>query len=361
MIASPTDAHRSAATTVAAQQQSAPRLSVVIVNWNGLEHLPVCLDSLAAQTFRDFEVVLVDNGSRDGSVEFVRIRYPWVQLVPLPENTGFATGNNRGLERARGDYIVTLNNDTRVEPDWLESLVGVADAYPRAGMVASRVCAFSDPDIIDSIGMNICRDGMARGQFRNRRWSSLRLQEVEEILIPSACAALYKRAMIAETGFFDDDFFAYAEDVDLGMRGRLAGWEAVAATKAVVHHKYSQTSGSLSPFKVYLVERNHYWVVWKNFPVSHLAALPFFTVWRYVEQVLAVLAGGGTGGEFRAGGSRGALVKALLKGILDSLRGILQVLRKRRQVMNNRKLPMREFAKLLRRHRLTFRELLDYD
>jgi hypothetical protein len=187
------------------------------------------------------------------------------------------------------------------------------------------------------------------------------LGEVEEILIPSACAALYKRAMLAETGFFDDDFFAYAEDVDLGLRGRLAGWEAVAAIRAVVHHKYSQTSGSLSPFKVYLVERNHYWVALKNFPLCHLAVLPFFTVWRYCEQARAVLAGGGTGGEFRTGGSQGGLTKAVLKGVVDGLRGMPQVLRKRRTVMKSRKLPMREFAKLLRRHRLTFRELLDFD
>lgn len=347
--------------TTTVPQGSAPRLSVIIVNWNGLEHLPVCLDSLESQTFRDFEVILVDNGSRDGSVEFVRSRYPWVHLVPLQQNTGFATGNNRGFEQARGDYIVTLNNDTRVEPDWLDILVQVADSHPRAGMVASRICAFSDPDILDSIGMTICRDGMARGQYRNRRWSTLCLQPVAEILIPSACAALYKRAMLDETGFFDDDFFAYAEDVDLGLRGRLAGWKAVAATAAVVHHKYSQTGGSLSPFKVYLVERNHYWVALKNFSAGDIALLPFFTFWRYFEQARAVVTGGGTGGEFRAGGAQGGLIKALLKGVFDSLRGVPQVIRKRRQVMQTRKLPMREFSALLRRFRMTFRELLDYD
>jgi GT2 family glycosyltransferase len=279
--------------------------------------------------------------------------------VALSDNTGFATGNNRGLEEACGDYLVTLNNDTRAEPDWLEQLVKVADAHPRVGMVASRVCAFSDPDVLDSIGMAICRDGMARGQYRNRRWSTLHLGEVAEILMPSACAALYKRTMLDETGFFDDDFFAYAEDVDLALRGRLAGWEALAATQAVVYHKYSQTGGSLSPFKVYLVERNHYWVVWKNFPLASIAALPFFTLWRYYEQLRAVFSGGGTGGEFRAGSSRGDLVKALLKGVRDGLRGLPQVLRKRRQARSFRRLSAREFSALLRRYRLTFRELLD--
>jgi GT2 family glycosyltransferase len=198
-------------------------VSIIIVNWNGLAHLPDCLDSLASQTFRDFEVILVDNGSVDDSVSFARERYPWVKLVVLDENVGFATGNNCGLECAVGDYIVTLNNDTKAEPDWLEVLVRTADAHHRAGMVGCRICSFNDPDIVDSLSLGICWDGMSLGRFRNRRLSNLQMLDMENILFPSACAALYKRAMIDETGFFDDDFFAYAKDSDLGLRGRLAG------------------------------------------------------------------------------------------------------------------------------------------
>ena len=338
-----------------------PKVSIIIVNWNGLAHLPDCLDSLAAQTYRDFEVILVDNGSNDASVEFVRKQYPWVKLVPLPRNTGFATGNNRGLEQTSGDYIVTLNNDTKVEPGWLEYLVKTADAYPQVGMVASRICSFSDPDIIDSVGMGICADGMSRGRYRNRRWSTLRLQDVEESLFPSACAALYKRKMLEETGFFDDDFFAFAEDSDLGLRGRLAGWEAVAATLAVVYHKYSQTTGRLSPFKVYLVERNHYWVVWKNFPLKCIFVLPFYSIWRYLEQIRTVFAKSGSGSEFHASGSRGELIMAQLKGIFAGLGGMPGMFRKRHRLMKIKRLPMDRFSELLFRYRITFRELLDHD
>jgi len=341
--------------------EQAPLVSIIIVNWNGCEHLPVCLESLAAQTFRDFEVILVDNGSSDGSLALLRKHFPWVRLIALPENTGFATGNNQGLAQARGDYLVTLNNDTKAEPNWLEILVAAADAHPRAGMVGCRICNFYNPDRIDSLGMGICKDGMTRGRFRNQAWSKLRLGEVEEILFPSACAALYKRAMLAETGFFDDDFFAYAEDSDLGLRGRLAGWEAIMATGAVVYHKYSQTSGSLSPFKVYLVERNHYWVALKNLPPGQVALLPLFTVARYWEQARAVLAGGGTAGEFLSGESRGAIVAALLKGILAALAGIPRMLDKRRRPRKKRVLSWREFSVLLHRYHITFRELLDHD
>jgi GT2 family glycosyltransferase len=284
-----------------------------------------------------------------------------VKVFPLPQNTGFAAGNNHGLEHAAGEYIVTLNNDTRAEPDWLEILVRVADDHPEAGMVASRICSFSNPDIIDSIGMGICADGMSRGRFRNKHWSALRLPDVKDILFPSGCAALYKRAMIRETGFFDDDFFAFAEDSDLGLRGRLAGWEAVAATGAVVYHKYSQTTGKLSPFKVYLVERNHYWVVWKNFPFSRIITLPFYSARRYYEQMRAVLTGSGTGGEFQASGSRGRLIRATLKGIIDGLGGTVRMLRRRRHTMKNRRLSMQQYSILLNRYQITYGELLDHD
>ena len=336
-------------------------VSVIIVNWNGLSHLPDCLGSLSKQTFRDFEVILVDNGSSDESVTYVKQHYPWVKLVILNENKGFSVGNNHGLLHAVGDYIVTLNNDTRAETDWLEILVKTADMHIDAGMVGCRICSFDDPDMIDSIGMGICRDGMSRGRFRNRRWSSLEMHEVEEILFPSACAALYRRAMIDEIGFFDDDFFAYAEDSDLGLRGRLAGWKAVLATRAVVYHKYSKSSGSFSSLKVYLVERNHYWVALKNFSPGLMIMQPFFTILRYLEQARTVIYGSGTGGEFRSSGSKSELVKSLLKAIFDSLRGIPRMYRKRQQLMRIRRLSSRDFSELLRGYRITFKELLDND
>jgi GT2 family glycosyltransferase len=167
--------------------------------------------------------------------------------------------------------------------------------------------------------------------------------------------------MLVETGFFDDDFFAYAEDSDLGLRGRLAGWEAIAATRAVVYHKYSQTTGRLSPFKVYLVERNHYWVVWKNFPLKYIFALPFYTIMRYFEQVRTVLLGNGTGDEFHSSGSRRELIKAQIKGTWDGIGGIFRMYRRRQQMEKKRRLPMHRFSELLHQYRITFRELFDHD
>lgn len=338
-----------------------PKVSVLILNWNGRQHLPECLGSLAAQSFRAFEVILVDNGSIDGSAELVRHDFPWVKLVESPDNRGFAGGNNLALAHAAGDYIVTLNNDTRAEPGWLAALVRTADAHPEAGMVGSRICVYDRPGEIDSLGVRITRDGMSRGGFRGRAVSEFSLDAEMEILFPSACAALYRRSMLDETGFFDEDFFAYCEDTDLGLRGRLAGWQALLAPAAVVRHKYSGTSGAFSPFKLFLVERNHYWVALKCFPMRELLPVPLFTVGRYLVQAWAVLAKRGAGEQLLAAGARSRFIKALLKGTWEAFRGVPAMLERRREIMRSARLSGRQMAALLKKHRMGFRELLGID
>lgn len=335
-----------------------PTVSIIIVNWNGCHHLADCLDSLSSQSYRDFEVILVDNGSIDGSVEFVQAQYPWVGVIPLRENTGFAHGNNVGLENSRGRYVVTLNNDTRVAADWLFSLVKVADAHPEAGMIGSRICSFSDPDNVDSLGVLICRDGMSRGAYRQRSFASLGLEGVMEILLPSACAALYRREMLEQVGFFDEDFFAYCEDTDLGLRCRLAGWNALLALDAVVLHKYSGTSGAFSVLKIYLAERNHYWVTVKIFPWSRLLLLPLVTAQRFLLQTWGVLTGRGTGGEFVECGSKAAVVGAIIRATFAALHGLPAAWGKRRGIRRRTALSQRQLGILLDKYRLSFRVLL---
>ncbi len=335
-----------------------PLISVIIVNWNGRQYLPDCLDSLRDQNCNDFETIVVDNGSSDGSVELIQDSYPWVRLIPLAENTGFAGGNNAGFALAHGKYIVTLNNDTRVDRSWLAELIAPVEEKPEIGMVASRICNWDSPDQLDSLGVAICKDGMSRGSRRRCSYSRLSVDRFEEILLPSACAALYRREMIDEIGFFDDDFFAYCEDTDLGLRGRIAGWYAVFARDAVVYHRYSRSGGEFSPFKLYLVERNHFWVAIKSFPAAMLMALPFWTMMRYLVQLRLVLGGKGAGAQFRNTSSR-ALIKAVLRGFFDALLGLPHVLSKRRSVMSGRRLTDAEMNELLNTYKISFTELLD--
>lgn len=335
-----------------------PLISVIIVNWNGKAFLPDCLDSLSQQSCDDFETIVVDNGSCDGSIELLQEFYTWVRLVSLADNTGFAGGNNAGLAVAQGKYIVTLNNDTRVDRFWLSELITPVEENPEIGMVASRICNWDEPDQIDSLGVAICHDGMSRGSRRRRSYSELSVGRFEDILLPSACAALYRRKMIDEIGFFDDDFFAYCEDTDLGLRGRVAGWGAVLARDAIVFHRYSRSGGEFSPFKLYLVERNHFWVALKSFPVAMFMELPFWTMIRYFAQARLVLGGRGAGAQFLSS-STSALVKALLRGVFDALYGLPRLFGKRRSVMATRRLTGREMRQLLNTHKLSFMELLD--
>lgn len=318
------------------------KVSVIILNWNGKKFLKECLDSLAAQTYREFETVLVDNGSADGSTEFVRNEYPWVRLVVLPENNGFAAGNNRGFAMCTGEYIVTLNNDTRVEPDFLEELTRHPLANPRIGMVAAKMRNYHRPELIDAAGLKIGANGL--GYNIGFGETDAGQYDGATVFGPCGGAALYQRAMLDEVGFFDPDFFAYYEDFDLAWRGRLAGWGCVAAPQAVVYHLHSATSGEWSPFKVFQTHRNKWYVIIKNWPagllIRYLPALLFADAASFC---LALLCGRGM---------------SALRARLDLLRSLGSLLRKRGEVQGKRKLSDRQVAALFSPHEHLFRTFL---
>jgi len=335
-----------------------PEVSIIILNWNGKEHLQECLGSLKNQTFQDFETIVVDNGSEDGSQQFLKELFPWVRLIELEENIGFAGGNVVGYRHSNGSLIVTLNNDTAVDKNWLKELVMVADQNARTGMVASRICSYFDRDSVDSLGMKICLDGMSRGYARGKKFSSLKTLP-DEILMPSACAALYRRQLIEQTGFFDESFFAYCEDSDLGLRARIAGWGAKLAVNAIVYHKYSATAGSFSPFKLYLVERNHFWAVLKTFPPILLLLLPLTTLFRYVFQALVILRGAGSGNMIRQQSDVKACLIAVIRGFWHGLRNPFSMIQKRREFIKKCHPDSFRILRLILKYRMSFSELLD--
>jgi len=238
-------------------------------------------------------VVLVDNGSRDGSTDYVRAHYPWVELVPLPENLGFAAANNLGLEACRGTYILTLNNDTKLAPDFLSLLIAAAEGASAVGMFMPKMLNFFHSGKIDSVGISPKRSGLGvslgygvvdSGQY----------DEAREVFGPSAGAALYRRSMLDEIGFFDADFFAYYEDLDLAWRARLAGWKCVTVPAAVVFHVHSGTSGSDSAFKIFHLHRNKWWTLIKNWPARLLLwNLPYILIIDLAALLRAVWRGHG--------------------------------------------------------------------
>lgn len=315
-----------------------PLVSVVIVNLNGRRFIEDCFASLAAQTFRSFEVVFVDNGSTDGSTELVRERFPSAFIIKNSENFGFAKANNQGIGKSTGKYVLTLNNDTVLDAGFLETLVQTAEASSaETGMWAPKILSLSDKTSIDSVGgLLLYPDGIAKGRGRLEKDDGA-LDASIEAFIPSACAALYRKAMLDEVGLFDEDFFAYCEDTDLGLRARLAGWKALSVPRAIVYHYYSGTGGRYSELKAYLVERNRFWVAIKNFPLPRLFAMPYHTYWRYIVQIYGLITKKGAGGRFVENLSAFKLFSALLKAEFSALAGLPKMLAKRRVVQKLRK------------------------
>ena len=241
-----------------------PLVSVVVVNYNGRYLLPDCFRSLTQQSYRNYEIILVDNGSRDDSISFMKEHYTDVRIVQLSSNTGFAGGTNAGIKEAQGEYILTLNNDTCVFSDFIEKLIQPMMQEPAVGMCASKMI-FPDKKI-NSTGICISRSGAAwdRGGFEQ---DTGQYDHEEEVFGPCAGAALYRKAMLDDIGLFDEDFFLYMEDVDLAFRARLSGWRCVYTHEARVIHKHGGTAESCSDITVYYSNRNLLWYVVKNFPL----------------------------------------------------------------------------------------------
>jgi hypothetical protein len=277
--------------------------SVIITNWNGRAHLERCLPGLASQSYRPLEVILVDNGSTDGSTEWVARNFPDVRIIRNAENLGFATANNQGINEARGDYVVLLNNDTWAEPDWLLHLVQAVRTDAGIGMVASKMLYADQPEVINSAGICVDRCGITWERRTGER-DNPREAELQEVFGPSAGAGLYRRTMLDEVGLFDDDFFIYLEDVDLAWRARWLGWRAVFAPQARVFHVHSATMEEGSPRKTRLLAQNKISLLLRNYPwpygLWYLPLIMFYellslghAVWngRGVSAVMGRLAG----------------------------------------------------------------------
>jgi len=250
-------------------------LSIIIVNWNGHQHLEVCLNSLFKQTYKDFKVIFVDNGSTDDSVRFVKDNFPHVKVIECQKNYGFAEGNNIGIREAMKDsemkYIVTLNNDTMVKEDWLEQLVKPAEQDKKIAVCASKLIYFDERDKIDSAGDFYYKGSLKvfpRGHGKPDTYF-----KQEECLSACAAAALYRREALEEAklnnDYFDSDYFAYIEDSDLALRIRLMDWKCVFVPTAVVYHKVSATTSKLKEDrKKFYSVRNRIFTIIKLYPVS---------------------------------------------------------------------------------------------
>lgn len=274
-------------------------VSVVIPNFNGIAFLDSVLASLEGQTLSNFEVILVDNGSTDGSCSFVTANYPWVHLIELSENFGFCGAVNAGIRAAKAPYVLLLNNDTEVKEDFVEEMLAAIRRHKNAFSCGARMVQYHDRDRLDDVGNYYCALGWS---FARGRGKDIHAYETEDKIF-SACAgaAIYRKKILEKIGYFDEEHFAYLEDTDIGYRARIYGYENWYAPKAIVYHVGSGTSGSrYNQFKTRYSSRNNIYLIYKNMPLLQIILnLPFLAVGFLIKFLFFAIKG--MGKEYAAG------------------------------------------------------------
>ena len=299
------------------------KVTVVIVNWNGDRFLERCLSALLAQTVAPHEIILVDNASSDASLDIVQ-RFPSVRLLGQNENLGFARGNNLAIEAAAAEsqWIALLNPDAFVEPCWLETLLLAVRDYPAFDVFGSKLVNAADPAVLDGAGDAYHVSGRVWRISRGEQMSFIS-EQVREVFSPCAAAALYRRKALLEVGGFDEDFFCYVEDVDLGFRLRLAGYCCLYVPSSVAHHVGSGTTGGQhSDFATYHGHRNLVWTYVKNMPaVLFWTFLPLHLAMNLAALLVVTLRGQGA---------------VIFRAKRDAVLGLPKMWRKRGQIQRNR-------------------------
>jgi len=326
---------------------------VVIPTLSAGPRLLECVESLSRQTRRDFEVIVVDN-SGQGLVRRNRTA-PGARIIENARNAGFGGAVNQGWRASRTPYVATLNDDAVAHPNWLDAMVRALDSRPDAGMCASQVRFFGEPRL-DSAGMLVAADGSSKQRGFGRPPEDFPV--AEETLFPSGSAALYRRTMLEELGGFDDGFFLYCEDTDLGLRARWAGWKCLYVPAAVVEHHYSHSAGQASGLKAYYVERNRLFVLAKNFPGRLLLAAPLVSLARYFWHAWYILKGQGSAARFRAEGNAGPkMIWYVVRAHAALLAHGPRLWRQRRAIRAGARITPAIFRHLLRGHSISARRL----
>lgn len=313
------------------QAPSSPLISLIVVNWNGRHLLKECLSSLSQQTYSPTEIIVVDNGSTDGSVDFLRQNFPYVQLVQLTENYGFAGGNLKGLAVAQGEHIALLNNDTRAEEQWLENLLQPMLENPEIGICASKLILTSTGKL-ESAGDGLTTWGVG---FKRGFEQDLDRYTMQELVFgASAAACLYRKKMVDAIGFLDHDFFFNDEDTDLNFRAQLGGWKCTFVPNAIVYHQVNATIGRMSDLHVYYHARNLEFLWLKNMPAG--------LMWRYAHHKLLQEIGSFCYLCLRLG-----KWKAFFRAKKDALRWLPRMWKKRQEIQAHKRVTNRYIQSIL--------------
>jgi GT2 family glycosyltransferase len=295
------------------------KVSIVVLNWNGEEYIADCLKSLENQSYKNYEITVVDNDSSDESIKIIK-KFKKVKLIEHNENSGNAEGINIGIRNSNGDYIINLDNDTKVNKDFITELVKVADKHKDCGMLASKMVFYDQPDLINSTGLDFYDDGSAVD--RNIREKDKGFEEIEEVFAPCGGSALYKREALEgikklEGDYFDQDFKFYYEDADVAFRIRHLGYKCFYVPKAVTYHKVNASTKKVKDLRVYYGVRNKIFFLIKNYPIKVLIkSLPKILIKQILSTIYYLF--------------QGKLV--VLKARWDAIVGLRNMLKKRKKI-----------------------------
>jgi hypothetical protein len=368
-----------------------PKVAVIIANYNGKKYLKSCFKTLREQTYKNLKVIIVDNGSEDGSKELIKEKFSQFDLIELDENTGFAKANNIGMRRAFEkfpdcEYICPLNNDIELDKDYFYNLVKSAQKIKsefketrrknrkldlkgkikKLGILAAKLYFKSKPKHINTAGTLIQRDGsgMERGFLEK---NSKKYKKKKSVFGSCGAAALYTKEMLEDISFlnqegekcyFDDDFFAYYEDLDLNYRSRLMGYEAYFIPQPFGYHYHSATGKSFSPFKSFHVHRNQFYVLIKNFPLPFLLLGFGMIPVRYFLLLLNALFGKGPSAKLKKNSNSMEIVKIIFKSWLDLFKNLPDLLKKRREIQKKRKVSLKEFNSWFKKYKASLLKMI---
>lgn len=292
------------------------KASVVIPNYNGKEYLKACLDSLPQ--CESFEVIVVDDGSSDNSADMVREEYPWVRLIENECNQGFDASVNHGIAASCAEYVVLLNNDTTVEPDFLTELVAGMERHPECFSGSSRMVTMQDENLLDDSGDYYCALGWAFTLKKGKNRASR--QKEQKCFAACGGASIYRKSILDEIGRFDEKHFAYLEDIDIGFRAQVYGYRNIYLPAAICHHVGSASSGSrYNTFKIVLSAQNNIYMIYKNMPwLMILINLPLLLIGHLVKLFFFILKG--HGGDYLKGIGKGFKISASKQGRQSKVR-----------------------------------------
>jgi len=317
------------------------KFSFVIPNWNGKKFLPLCLDSLKKQKFSDFEVIIVDNGSKDGSKEYLAKNFPWVRVIALSTNTGLSVACNKGMKAAKGDYVILLNNDVEVPDNFTQNLAEAIGRNPSYKIFACKILCFDKRNLIDSAGDGLYLDGRSyrRGHYQE---DGAPYDKEEEVFGPCGAAAVFHQSVFSEIGYLDEDFFAFYEDVDFNFRAQLFGFKCLYVPSAFIYH-IGHGSSRDNHWVAYLCRRNENWMLLKNIPADLAKKYSSVLIWPRLSWFFKDIL------KFFLRYKYDKATATRLKANFAALRGAPKMWRKRKKIQKGRKVDMAYLEKILKR------------